>query len=263
MAYHPVFGQGRNRPPIGANDNWPLNGLGLTNTFAYVDFAGEGLRESLYNVKHDSTITCSDCHGSSEYMGFMGPVGLEMKRISGPHASNYRWILRSNESGLGQGIGTDKTFCYNCHRRDVYGDEGFVGPEANFSRVTHPVDGLGLASPFYTPGIDTGNFSNKFEILCLSCHGGAYDTINNVMKGIHGSNAAAGPLGGSDPLGYRMMNGACVESYTRPNTSSAGALNFRTVVPVTDPVCSFNFTNFTISPGQTNYDCNTIADCSN
>jgi hypothetical protein len=123
------------------------------------------------------------------------------------------------------------------------------------------VDGLGLSSPFYTTGIDTGNFSNKFEILCLSCHGGAYDTVNNVMKGIHGSNAAAGASG--DPLGYRMMNGACVESYTRPDTFSSGALNFRTVDPLTDPVCSNNFTNFTIGASQVNYDCNTIADCSN
>ncbi len=257
MAFHPVFAQGKNRPPFGANPNWPANGLGLSNTFRYVDFPGVGLRESFYNVTHDSTIACSDCHGSSEFSGFTGPPGLEKKRISGPHASNYKWILRSNESR----VGSEKNFCYNCHRREVYGDEGYIGSEANFSRVTHPVDGLGLSSPFYTTGTDTGDFSNKFEILCLSCHGGAYDSVNNVMKGIHGSNAAAGASG--DPLGYRMMNGACVESYTRPvDTFSTGVLNFRTVDALTDPVCNFNFTNFTIGTTQVNYDCNTIADCS-
>lgn len=246
MAFHPVFGQGKNRPPVGANPNWPLNGLGLSNTFRYVDFPGIGARTGFYNVTHDSTITCSDCHSSSS-----------TSDPQGPHGSFNKWILRSNETTLG----TLNNFCYDCHRRNVYGDEGFIGAEANFARVTHPVDGLGLNSPFYMTGIDTGNFSNKFEILCLSCHGGGYDSVNNVMKGIHGSNAAAGASG--DPLGYRMMNGACVESYTRPSTFTAGALNFRTVDPVADPVCSYNFTNFTIGAAQANYDCNTIADCSN
>ena len=260
MGFHPVFGQGKNRPPIGANLNWPLNSLGLTNTFTYVDFPGIGLRDSFYNVMHNSTITCSDCHGSNDYKGFIGPPGLEKKRIAGPHASDYKWILRSNESGVGIPAGTEQNHCYNCHRRDVYGDEGYVGPEANFSRVTHPVDGLGLASPFYTVGIDTGNVSNRFGILCLSCHGGAYDPVNNVMNGIHGSNAAAGASG--DPLGYRMMNGACVESYTRPlNTGATGTINFRSVDPLTDPVCNKVFGPVTTVPA--NYSCNTIADCSN
>jgi hypothetical protein len=261
MGFHPIFAQGKNTPSILANPNWPLNSLGLTNTFTYVDFPGVGLRESFYNVTHDSTITCSDCHGASDYSGFTGPPGLEKKRISGPHASDYKWILRGNETGMGIPAGTDENHCYNCHRRDVYGDEGFIGPEANFSRVTHPPDGLGLASPFYSSGIDTGNESNRFGILCLSCHGGAYDSANNVMKGIHGSNAAAGSSG--DPLGYRMMNGACVASYTRSSTSAAGALNFRSVDELSDPVCAFNFTDFTIDTLQTNYDCNIIADCSN
>lgn len=246
MGFHPVFAQGKNQPPVGANANWPANSLGLSNTFRYVDFPGVGERTGYYNMKHDSTTTCSDCHASSVSAD---PLGT--------HGSNDKWILKRNFTG----VGSLQNFCYNCHRRDVYGDENYVGPNANYSRVSHPVDGLGAASPFYASGADTGNNGNKFTILCLTCHGGAYGSATNVMQGIHGSNAAAGPLGGSDPLGYRLMNGACVESHARATTGTGVTLNFRSVTPATDKVCNKNFTNFT---GNTaNYNCNTVSDCSN
>jgi predicted CXXCH cytochrome family protein len=246
MSVHPVFGAGMNTPPVTANPNWPLNSLGLTNTFRYVDFPGFGERTGYYNVQHDGTVACSDCHGSD--------LSTDPK---GVHGSNNKWILKNNETG----VGSIRTFCYNCHRRDVYGDESYIGPNANYSRVSHPVDGLGLSSPFYISGANTGNDGNKFGILCLSCHGGSHDATNNVIKGTHGSNAAAGTLAGSDPLGYRMMNGACVESHARATTLSGVQMNFRTVVTTTDTVCNSNFTNFTGSAA--NYDCNTIASCIN
>ncbi len=245
--FHPVFAQGQNQPLVTANPNWPVNSLGLTNTFRYVEFPGAGPRTGYYNVEHTSTMTCTDCHGPSADTD-----------PQGPHGSNNKWILKGNETG----IGSPANFCYNCHRRDVYGDEDFVGPYANYSRVSHPVDGLGAASPFYASGVDTGNNSNKFGILCLTCHGGAYDTTNNLMKGIHGSNAAAGVQAGSDPLGYRMMNGACVESYIRPSTATNTQMYFRTVDTVNDPVCNKNFTDFTTG-NVANYNCTTIGSCVN
>jgi hypothetical protein len=246
MSFHPVFNTGKNRPLATANINWPLNGLGLTNTYRYVDFPEVGTRTGFYNVRHDSTITCSDCHGSS--------VSSDP---AGPHGSDNKWIMRNNETG----VGSMQNFCYNCHRRDVYGDDGYVGPDAAYSRVNHPPDGLGAASPFYAIGLNTGNNGNKFGILCMTCHGGGYDSVDNVIKGIHGSNAAAGASG--DPIGYRLMNGSCVESYARPSTSASGSLNFRTVDTFTDEVCNGNFTSVTIGTGQVNYNCNTIADCAN
>ncbi|MFQ5479895.1 MAG: cytochrome c3 family protein [Thermodesulfobacteriota bacterium] len=255
--FHPVFGQGKNRPPIGANPNWPKNldgspnGLGLTNTFSYVEPTSLP-RTGFYNFKHDSTMTCTDCHGPDR-TSLLGPLDPQ-----GPHGSNNKWILRSNETG----VGTLGNFCYNCHRRDVYGDEGFVGPQANFSRVPHPVDGLGTASPFYTLGAGTGNDSNYFGNLCLTCHGGGFDTLNTMMKGIHGSNAPAGVVAGSSPLGYRLMNGACMESYV-PATPFAGAqLYFRTVDTALDKVCKHNFADILTGVTAT-YSCNTVADCSN
>ncbi len=245
--FHPVFSQGRNRPPAQANPNWPLNGLGLTNTFSYLEFPGLGPRTGFFNFQHDSTMTCTDCHGPDM-----------TSDPQGPHGSNNKWILRNNETG----VGSVRNFCYNCHRRDVYGDEGFVGPQANYSRVPHPVDGLGTASPFYTTGVGTGNDSNYFGNLCLTCHGGAYDSVNTVMKGIHGSNAPAGTVAGSSPLGYRMMNGACMESYVPATTFVGAKLYFRTVDTALDKVCKHNFTDILTGVTAT-YSCNTVADCSN
>ncbi|MFQ5735608.1 MAG: cytochrome c3 family protein [Thermodesulfobacteriota bacterium] len=246
-SFHPVFAQGQNQPPVTANPNWPINSLGLTNTFRYVDFPGTGVRDGWYKVQHTSTMTCTDCHGPDSAAA-----------PQGPHGSSEKWILRKNETGFG----TLKNFCYNCHRRNVYGDEGYVGPNANYSRVSHPVDGLGAASPFYAPGTNTGNNGNKFGILCLTCHGGGYDTVNNVMKGIHGSNAGAGSQPGSDALGYRMMNGACVESYVRPTTTTNTQMFFRTITISSDPVCNNNFADFT-NGNTANYNCSTVSSCAN
>jgi len=255
-AFHPVFESiGKNQPlSLTANPYWPANGLGLTNTFRCAYF-GTCTTTTGPEVAHRSAITCSDCHGNSDYAS---------TAPKGPHGSNNKYILRSNETGLG----SSKNFCYNCHRRDVYGDEGYVGINANYARVSHPVDGNGTSSPFYQSGAIRGNNSNKFGILCLTCHGGGTKTQNGntVIDGIHGSNTAAGTLPGSDPLGYRMMNGACVESYTRPpTTTTGGQLNFRAAgaAPNNDKVCSDDFLPVTISPGSVNYNCNTISDCSN
>src|SRR3972149_888184 len=137
-------------------------------------------------MTHESRITCTDCPSSDVSSG-----------PGGAHGSGTRWILKRNITGAG----SNANFCYNCHRRNVYGDEGYVGPYANYSRVSHPPDGNGTSSPFYQAGIDTGNNGNKFGILCLTCHGGAYDTAENQMKGIHGSNMAAGPAPGAGPPG--------------------------------------------------------------
>ena len=251
-AFHPVFESlGRNQPPAASNPNWPGNGLGLTNTFRCA-----AMGDCTTGVTHISAITCSDCHGNSD---------STPNAAKGPHGSNNKYILRGNETLQG----SIKNFCYNCHRRDVYGDEDYLGPNANYARVLHPVDGLGASSPFYqsplTSGQNTGNASNKFGILCLTCHGGGLKTQNGstVIDGIHGSNTAAGPLAGSDPLGYRLINGACVESYKRPTTTASGQLDFRVVDTATDKVCAFNFSNVAISSGSVNYNCNTIGDCSN
>ncbi|MFQ5901240.1 MAG: cytochrome c3 family protein [Thermodesulfobacteriota bacterium] len=198
-SFHPVFSQGMNQPLCDANTNWPdiascPTALGLTNTFMYKEDSTN------YPVQHIDFITCTDCHE--------------------PHGSGNKWLLKDNITGSG----TFVNFCYNCHRRDVYGDENYDPPYGNYSRVTHPVDGLNAGtSPFYKSGIDTGNNSNKWGILCLSCHGGGYDSTNDNIEAIHGSNKGIGNWG-TDELGRRLMNGAAVLGHTMA-TKPVGACN--------------------------------------
>ncbi|MBI5233656.1 MAG: hypothetical protein HY880_04815 [Deltaproteobacteria bacterium] len=265
MGFHPTFAQGRNQPLSSANPNWSSDGL--TDTFRYVEVA-PAQRTGFYAVKHTSRITCTDCHGPDS-----------ASNPKGPHGSNNKWVLRSNELN-----GSAKNLCYNCHRRTVYGDEDYVGPDRNLSRVSHPPDDKincpnsdpNQCSPFYqstqSSGANTGNNSNKFGILCLTCHGGAYagyyvagrvvDTDTDVIKGVHGGKIDDdSTLTDDDPLGYRLMNGACVHAYKRSSTVDTGYLNFRSVTPTTDKVCNYNFTNLTISTSVTNYSCTNITDC--
>ena len=97
----------------------------------------------------------------------------------------------------------------------------------------------------------------------MTCHGGSFDAAGGAMKdGSHGSNAPAGATG--DPLGYRMMNGACVTEHTRATTSTALTpqktnMNFKNSV---DAVCNNQTLNLP-NGNYANYDCNNIADCSN
>jgi predicted CXXCH cytochrome family protein len=217
-SYHPVFGIGENQPLSSANPNWPANGLGLTNTFMYAIDPGT------YPVAHTSKIACSDCHGP-------GNTGDP----KGPHGSANRWILRGNETG----VGSIKNFCYNCHQRDVYGDEGYTSPlYANYSRVPHPPDAID--SPFYRIGIGTGNDSNKWGIFCLSCHGG------DKTGGSHGTNAGLGD--GTDNLGERMLNGACLSGITRATTTSPAGFWTKSAA---DTVCN-DTSGWVNKPGPNN-----------
>lgn len=254
LSYHPVFeSPGKNQPPTNANTNWPnylTSPRGLSNTFKCAvdsNCPEDGLSGG---VGHTSLIACSDCHGNSSYSS---------SSPKGPHGSNNKYVLRSNEAGSG----SSANFCYNCHRRDVYGDEGYCIPateitNAHFSRVSHPPDNPGKTSgtcnsPFYQTGAGLGNQSNAFGILCLSCHGGGTKTQNGytVFDGIHGSNTGVGGGGGTDQLGKRMMNGACITGYTHATTVSGVQLWFKTA---TDNVCNNVYPGGTITGNMANYD---------
>lgn len=238
--FHPVFeNTGKNLPlPVTLNPNWPVApySLGLTHTFKC---ATEGVGDCSTGVTHTSTMTCSDCHGNSNY---------DATDPKGPHGSANKYVLRGNETGAG----STKNFCYNCHRRNVYGDEAYCDPfsentAGNYSRVTHPPDNPGKTagvcnSPFYRNGANLGNDSNHFGILCLSCHGGGEKTQNgnNVIDGIHGSHTLTGVYG-ADDLGKRLMNGACVAGHTHAtNVPAVGVkLWFKTDI-TNDKVCKIS-----------------------
>lgn len=242
--FHPVFeSTGKNQPTSTANLSWPANGLGLTNTFTC---AVSGTCTNQNDITHTRFITCSDCHGNSNY-GNTNPKG--------PHGSANKYILKNNETGA---IGSsDKNFCYNCHRRDVYGDENYCDPAtenvmANYSRVTHPPDNPGKTdgvcnSPFYqisAQGPNRGNNSNTFGVLCLSCHGGGIKTqqgIYTVFDSIHGSNTGLGNDGGTNELGKRMMNGACITGHTHATKTPAAGVKLWFKPDLTnDNVCNYN-----------------------
>jgi hypothetical protein len=134
-----------------------------------------------------STVSCSDCHSSDS-----------SSDPKGPHGSNNKWLLRSNETG----VGTAVVFCYNCHRRDVYGDDGYSPTSPTLSRVSHPINNNHSGTP------------PKNGIWCMNCHGGS------VLGGMHGTNAGVGTAGGTDPMGERFLNGAAILGITRATTSN-------------------------------------------
>lgn len=271
QSHHAVFGAGANAPLAAANPNWPANGLGLTNNFTYGYWVQNALQYEtgaalatapvgLWNIRHTSTITCTDCHASSS-----------LADARGPHGSNNPWMLRGNEAfGTVYGGATSpKNFCYNCHRRDVYGDEDVVSVTTGaglkpglYARVVHPVVGRrncpntnsAQCAAFYqapnalntTGGLLTGNASNTYGILCMSCHGGSQVTIgaNTFIHGIHGSNTGVGAAGTAN-LGARLLNGACNAGYTKATTVIRTSIWFKgagtpgTAAP--DNVCTFDF----------------------
>ncbi len=170
-----------------------------------------------------STLTCSGCHGSN--------VSTDP---GGPHASAGRWVLTEADldlnfqwwngtsvitvtpnkvavGGSTSAFATPKIFCFNCHRRDVYGDEnldGVTATYANLARVSH--DPTGNANTFESGG------TNKWGILCMNCHGGG------DLGVIHGTNAGKGASGNSF-RGKRFLYGATWTGVTRATTTTAVA----------------------------------------
>ncbi len=170
LSHHAVEGVGRNQPGA-ANPNFAL-------TFT-----------SLWGPQ--STVACSDCHGSAN------PGDPK-----GPHGSARAWLLRGNETGQG----TAAVFCYNCHRRDVYGDADLMEPaNQEYSRFSHPKE------RDHTE-ISGGWGSTPLGIWCLNCHGGS------GQGALHGTNLGLGSSG-ETPLGTRFMNGAFVNGWTAAGVS--------------------------------------------
>jgi len=187
-----------------------------------------------------SLIRCSDCHAG------------RTTEPAGPHGSLQKWILRETtpsitfnwfngtsvvtvDSNYAAGTAASpawnstyspKEFCFNCHRRDVYGDTGtnvgntdFDNPnttivEASLSRVSHDV----------TPNTNTystGNI-NRRGIVCMNCHGGT------AIGALHGTTSRDSRdknlsliTSGASYRGKRFLNGATWVGVVRASTSTA------------------------------------------
>ncbi len=167
-AHHAVEATGKNQPG-NTNPNFAQ---------AFVSPWGPG-----------STVACSDCHTSAS-----------TSEPRGPHGSDVAWMLRKNETG----VGSPNVFCYNCHRRDVYGDANYTSPpNQNLSRFDHPYKSQHTSLSLMRAG------SNPWGIWCLNCHGG------DVEGGIHGTNRGVGQAG-QTPMGKRFLNGYFIKGWTAP-----------------------------------------------
>jgi len=185
-----------------------------------------------------STLACSDCHTSS--------VATDP---FGPHASANKWLLRAADTQVfdfynGTSVATvtntpsdANLFCINCHRRDVYGDDGFTSPgSATFARQTHPVDNGQAHST-----------KPKWGIICLNCHGGArIGTIHGTSLG-RGANGVAGSYSGK-----RLLAGAAWYGVTRGTTTVTGACWTKAAADSVNN-CARAHTNQTFSSGNANY----------
>jgi hypothetical protein len=176
-----------------------------------------------------SVLRCTDCHGSTK----SDPVG--------PHASVNRWLMKTRDDALkfewfnGTSVVTidpgnqhtynDQYLCFNCHRRDVYGDieetktaNGGTDPGdptfpalAGLSRQRH---GQYMDDNANTWQLDSN--STLWDQHCRMCHGG------DKLGAIHGSNSS---------FALRFLNGSSwggsQATYTAPGnlstTSAAGS----------------------------------------
>lgn len=219
-----------------------------------------------------SILRCTDCHGSTK----TDPVG--------PHASVNRWLIKSLDSDLSfewyDGSATLATikpntgavsaiFCFNCHRRDVYGDlnsyADTTGIATNqiayrsFSRQAHSGDtGTGHPDRLALKGMhndDTGRCAKVDtlvwkDISCRHCHAG------DKVGGIHGTNAVATKsnapnvgkgqgkrfLNGATWAGYNMPTTNVVSCYTKTADNSVSTCN-RTQNDITTSAPLYNYTS--------------------
>jgi predicted CxxxxCH...CXXCH cytochrome family protein len=155
-----------------------------------------------------SILRCTDCHGSTK----TDPVG--------PHASINKWLIKdgddklqfywftggvdTNVSAQSPGFPTTVTkpkayFCFNCHRRDVYGDKDQRSP-GNYLQSRQP-----HANYIDTNSNTTNETLTKWGVHCRLCHAG------DRIGGIHGTNlqTTVTPSGQKTNLqGKRFLNGS-------------------------------------------------------
>ena len=215
VAYHPVFGQGKNQPDQAGVKNpcWcsgytcPPAGTGQTGypdasctarNGTRTDLTGNDIPTLSQNFvppwRHTSRVTCTDCHENNSEAA-----------PRGPHGSSRPFVLRALDTTISYartnlanctystanscGSGTVSTadpnnMCLNCHRPDVYGwanQTSSVAPLEDFPRQPHSTFNGGDAFSGNQPD------SAPNGIVCMLCHGGA----RNVVGTIHGSDYTA------------------------------------------------------------------------
>ncbi|RMF95376.1 MAG: hypothetical protein D6734_05660 [Candidatus Schekmanbacteria bacterium] len=100
-SYHPVEAQGTN---TNINANAFVNGWSATDT-----------------------MNCSDCHGSDN------------SAVSGPHGSNYNFILKASyQQSSSKRTMSPNEICFQCHRYDTYANNNASQTVKSYSRFNPP-----------------------------------------------------------------------------------------------------------------------------
>jgi|GEM_PF-1574593 predicted CxxxxCH...CXXCH cytochrome family protein len=179
-----------------------------------------------------SIIRCTDCHGST----LQDPLG--------PHASVNKWLLKSLDTALkfefwdGSSVvepvpnsGADTAiWCFNCHRRDVYGDGNNYNVDSEvlyriYSRVPHSgttnhQDGTGMEGMFVDDfNIVDPKYATVWPEICRHCH------LGYRLGGSHGTwlvdpDPGDGNSSELGEQGRRFLNGATWDAYDAPTTGS-------------------------------------------
>lgn len=188
-----------------------------------------------------SRMVCSDCHGNDDD-GSRGPHGSARSWIlkETTTAVSFDWwdgtsvqTLTPNDEAVGNGTAvtvTKEVICFNCHRRDVYGDVGLTGAtaDADNANTTVSPDAL-MGRVNHDPTGDNNSYSsgnvNKWGIVCMNCHGG--DSLGGLhgatrFKGWDYNTAAVGDAANMQFSGKRFLNGAVLVGVKRPATGAPG-----------------------------------------
>lgn len=268
----------------------PANGsrVDLINQVETIDGTPIEMEQTLSQTfvppwRHTSMITCVDCHEDSSETTARGPHGSTQPFILRRADTTITYDVCDQDSDLDtaceQGGSSNSTtisyagipaieqttFCFNCHRYDVYhaifagaaygknckdlSDKASCNTNGDnhgiLSRQLHPVmedaSDSGLANSVLTPNTTRG-------VSCMGCHGGgcgvqtenpaANCTIANGAKlgNIHGSNYTAQVQDGGLPSGTSnrlIAPGGNWESFRKSTLALNGRCN---------PISTSNFT---------------------
>jgi len=185
-----------------------------------------------------SRMVCSDCHGNDDDAGPRGPHGSAAKWVLKETTASlsFKWFngntvqtLTPNNNAVGNGTASTATkavFCFNCHRRDVYGDVGLTGATADANNSGTTVADALMSRVSHDPTADNNTYASgnvgNWGIVCMNCHGG------DSMGGLHGadnmkardySTGAIGDAANMFYSGKRLLNGATFIGVKRPTTS--------------------------------------------
>ncbi len=248
------------------NTCWPATGVreDLINKAELVTEAGGGsvmvyFEQTLSQTfvppwLHTSYITCVDCHEDSDEAGARGPHGSRRPFILRTADTNISFTICSSDSSANDAscnttttvnyssipASEQTTFCFNCHRWDVYhGNVGASPANPDLGRQPHPLradkSDSGMVNSIYTDGAPTRGIS------CMGCHGGgcgvdgggtnvpatdcvldAGTTAGAKLGNIHGSNYDTGKDAGSNRL---IAPGGNWNSFTRGVNGTNGTCN--------------------------------------